>query len=112
MQIEYIHQYQSPIGDITIDSDGNALNGLWFNGQMSFADTLDTNHIEKALPVLIKPTGGLISVSAVMNLTLRYRVIERQLRSVRLYGRSCSQSPLGRRWPMEKLQTGLQSSMA
>ena len=49
--MEYIHHYDSPLGGITIASDGKALTGLWFDGQKYFADTLDRDHEEKALPV-------------------------------------------------------------
>ena len=49
--MEYIHHYDSPLGGITIASDGHALTGLWFDGQKYYADTLDDDHIEKALPV-------------------------------------------------------------
>ena len=48
---EYVHHYISPIGGITLASDGEALTGLWFDGQKYFADTLDPQHKEKDLPV-------------------------------------------------------------
>ena len=32
--MEYTHHYDSPLGGITLASDGNALTGLWFDGQM------------------------------------------------------------------------------
>lgn len=49
--MEYIHHYDSPLGGITMASDGESLTGLWFDGQKYFADTLDREHKEKALPV-------------------------------------------------------------
>lgn len=49
--MEYIHRYDSPLGGITMASDGEAITGLWFEGQRYYADTLDTDHEEKALPV-------------------------------------------------------------
>ena len=49
--MQYIYKYQSPLGDITLASDGNSLTGLWFNGQKYFAATLSIEHKEKALPV-------------------------------------------------------------
>ena len=49
--MEYTHHYDSPLGGITIASDGNAVTGLWFDGQKYFADTLDADHTEKDLPV-------------------------------------------------------------
>ncbi len=36
----YIDHYDSPFGGITLASDGAALNGLWFDGQKYFGDTL------------------------------------------------------------------------
>ena len=39
--MEYIHHYDSPLGGITMASDGKALTGLWFDGQKYFADGLD-----------------------------------------------------------------------
>ena len=44
--------YESPLGGITLASDGEALVGLWFDGQKYFADSLDRNHEERLLPVL------------------------------------------------------------
>ena len=49
--MEYIHHYDSPLGGITIASDGKAITGLWFDGQKYFADTLDKDFEEKELPV-------------------------------------------------------------
>ena len=49
--MEYVSHYESPFGDITLASDGEALTGLWFDGQKYFADTLDREHTEKVLPV-------------------------------------------------------------
>ena len=48
---EYVHHYISPLGGITLASDGESLTGLWFDGQKYFADTLDSQHKEKDLPV-------------------------------------------------------------
>ena len=49
--MEYIHRYQSPLGPITMASDGQTLIGLWFDGQKYFADCLAADHQEKPLPV-------------------------------------------------------------
>lgn len=49
--MDYTHHYDSPLGGITIASDGNALTGLWFDGQKYYADTLDKDHEEALLPV-------------------------------------------------------------
>lgn len=49
--MDYTHHYDSPLGRITLASDGEALTGLWFDGQKYFAETLDQEHEEKDLPV-------------------------------------------------------------
>ena len=49
--MEYIHHYASPLGGITMASDGTALTGLWFEGQKYFAAGLDEDHEERMLPV-------------------------------------------------------------
>ena len=49
--MDYIHHCGSPLGGITVASDGNALTGLWFEGQKYYADTLDDCFAENALPV-------------------------------------------------------------
>ena len=49
--MDYTHHYLSPLGGITLASDGQALTGLWFEGQRFFADTLSKEHMEQNLPV-------------------------------------------------------------
>lgn len=49
--MEYIHHYNSVLGGITLASDGEAINGLWFDGQKYYASTLDREHSEMNLPV-------------------------------------------------------------
>ena len=49
--MEYIHHYTSPLGPITMASDGEQLTGLWFDGQKYYADTLDEEHEERSLAV-------------------------------------------------------------
>lgn len=49
-----LYKYRSPLGDITMASDGSALTGLWFDGQKYFGsgilkETLE--YEEKELPV-------------------------------------------------------------
>ena len=48
--MQYVWGYVSPLGEMTMASDGKALIGLWFNGQKYFARTLG-EHIEKDLPI-------------------------------------------------------------
>ena len=49
--MHYTAHYESPLGGITLGSDGTALLGLWFDGQKYFADALSREHTEKNLPV-------------------------------------------------------------
>ena len=49
--MDYIWHYDSPLGRMTMASDGEALAGLWFDGQKHFAYSLDPQHEEKRLPV-------------------------------------------------------------
>lgn len=51
MEMHYTCHYDSPIGGITLASDGTALTGLWFDEQKYFADTLENEHESKDLPV-------------------------------------------------------------
>lgn len=50
---DYMEQYQSPLGVITLASNGESLTGLWFEGQKYFDSSLSDpeNHTKKALPV-------------------------------------------------------------
>ena len=45
--MDYTTHYMSPVGGITLASDGKALVGLWFDGQKYFADLLDLVHEER-----------------------------------------------------------------
>ncbi len=49
--MEYIQHYHSPLGSITMASDGKALTGLWFDGQKYFGATLQKEKKEEELPV-------------------------------------------------------------
>ena len=50
--MDYTTHYQSPLGGITLASDGDALVGLWFDGQKYFADALAEQYQERDdLPV-------------------------------------------------------------
>ena len=48
---EYTSPYDSPLGGITLATDGAALTGLWFDGQRHFAETLAPDREVKPLPV-------------------------------------------------------------
>lgn len=49
--MDYTCHYNSPLGSITLASDGKALTGLWFEGQKYFAQTLGKENIFGNLPV-------------------------------------------------------------
>ena len=51
----YSTNYSSPVGSITLASDGDNLIGLWMEGQKYFADTVTEKMTEKNdLPLFIK----------------------------------------------------------
>lgn len=45
----YTYKYASPLGKITMASNGTALTGLWFDGQKYFADTIKGETEERPL---------------------------------------------------------------
>ena len=49
--MDFIAHYFSPLGGITLSSDGFSLTGLWFDGQKHFAVTLSETRQKKDLPV-------------------------------------------------------------
>ncbi len=49
--MDYIRHYDSPLGGITMAADGEALVGLWFDGQKYFAAGLAAAREERDLPV-------------------------------------------------------------
>lgn len=57
--MDYTHHYSSPLGAITMASDGDALIGLWFDGQKYFADTLSSDFREEPLKVFDEAEGWL-----------------------------------------------------
>ncbi len=46
--MQYIAEYQSPVGNILLAAEQTGLTGLWFEGQKFFADSLDAAHKEKS----------------------------------------------------------------
>lgn len=57
--MEYTFDYDSPLGTITLASDGVALTGLWFDGQKRFACTPDACCRTRMLPVFEETTRWL-----------------------------------------------------
>lgn len=49
--MQYTYKYQSSLGGITLESDGKALIGLWFDGEKYFNDKLLDENKEKDLPI-------------------------------------------------------------
>ena len=49
--MDYTRHYSSPLGSITLASDGEAIIGLWFDGQKYFGETLREYEQGHALPV-------------------------------------------------------------
>ena len=49
--MDYLHHYESPLGGITLASDGTALVGLWFDGQRFSAASAAQGRMERTLPV-------------------------------------------------------------
>lgn len=49
--MEFTCHYDSPLGGITLASDGEALIGLWFDGQKYFTDTLEKEYENRDLLV-------------------------------------------------------------
>ena len=49
--MQYTHAYTSPLGGITLASDGEKLTGLWFNGQKYFGAALARDSRAGELPV-------------------------------------------------------------
>ena len=50
--MDFIAPYDSPLGGMTMASDGTHLVGLWFDGQKYFADMLDQVHeVRDDLPI-------------------------------------------------------------
>lgn len=50
----YAYHYESPLGGVTLASDGDALTGLWFDGQKYFPDNLPGECGERRLPVFAR----------------------------------------------------------
>ncbi len=55
IKMNYTYHYDSPLGGITLASDGKALTGLWFDGQKYFGSTLFSNSDPQNLSDLSLP---------------------------------------------------------
>lgn len=54
--MQFITYYHSPLGKITLSSDGKFLTGLWLDGQKYFASTLGTVYEENETLQIFKET--------------------------------------------------------
>ena len=52
--MNYTYNYTSPLGEIILAADGEALTGLWFDGQKNFPHKLIEESPEKELPIFIQ----------------------------------------------------------
>lgn len=50
----YTYRYASPLGSITLASDGEALTGLWFDRQKHFPHKLISESTEAELPIFMQ----------------------------------------------------------
>ena len=49
--MDFVNYYESPLGKIKLSSNGTKLTGLCFFDQNNYAETMDSPHSEKELPV-------------------------------------------------------------
>ena len=57
--MNYRLHYRSPLGSITLACDGEALTGLWFDGQKHFPHNLTADSTEAELPVFAQTVSWL-----------------------------------------------------
>ena len=55
----YTRHYTSPLGSITLASNGGSLTGLWFDGQKYFPHKLISESIESELPIFTRTCNWL-----------------------------------------------------
>ena len=67
----YTYHYDSPLGGITLSSNGTELTGLWFDGQKYFGDTIPKEYQEKRLPIFEQTTPFRKTIWEIM-LTIPY----------------------------------------
>lgn len=48
---KYLSKYSSPLGTLTLSSDGENITGLWIEGQKYFAASLSSDAVYRELPV-------------------------------------------------------------
>lgn len=104
--MDYLCSVSTPLGAVTLASDGEALTGLWFDGQRHFAEGLSGEREEKPLPVFRETerwleeyfSGREPDFTPPLRLrgTLFQRAVWEQLRTIP-YGETLSYGELARR---------------
>ena len=59
--MNYLSHYSSPLGPMTLTSDGEALTGVWFDEKNRFANALANDTVEQDLPIFTE-TGRWLDV--------------------------------------------------
>ena len=52
--MDHVYHYISPLGGITLASNGEALTSLWFDGQKYFSHKIVEESIEAELPIFVQ----------------------------------------------------------
>ena len=118
--MNYTAHYDSPIGGITLASDGVALIGLWFEGQKHFAAMLGPQHREcNDLPVFAETKRWLDSYFSgqvpdfTPKLAMRATPFRQAIWEILLtipYGKTVTYGEIARRFVETFHETSLQSS--
>ena len=118
--MNYTAPYDSPLGGITLASDGVALTGLWFEGQKHFAAKFDPQHREcDDLPVFAETKRWLDSYFSgqvpdfTPKLAMRATPFRQAIWEILLtipYGKTVTYGEIARRFVETFHETSLQSS--
>ena len=114
--MDYTAHYVSPLGGITLASDGEALLGLWFDGQKYFADVLAKEHAEGDLPIFTETKRWLDryfdgeAPDFTPRLTMRCSAFRQSVWNVMLsipYGQTMTYGEIAARVAKERGQSGM-----
>lgn len=72
--MEYIYEYASPAGRLTMSSDGESLTGLWVENQKYFKSTLSSEYEEKTLRIFNDVTAYLDSYFKGKNPKIAFKI--------------------------------------
>ena len=90
--MHYTASWASPLGGITMASDGEALTGLWFDGQKYFGQSLSGR---RSCRYSAGQRSGLPSIFREASRILHRRWLWMHRPSAWRYGKSCVRSPMG-----------------